>query len=46
MCVKFYSENLNSGIYPTYPTNTYTRRITITLKMHDSTYTNIKGTRK
>ena len=29
MCVKLLSENLNSDLYPSHPTSTYTYRVTI-----------------
>ena len=33
MCVKFISGDLNPSIYPLYPTNTYTYKVTIVLRI-------------
>ena len=33
MCVKFFLGDLNSGLYPSYPTSTYICRVTIALIM-------------
>ena len=34
MCVKFSPEDLNFGLCPPHPTNTYTCRVTIALRVH------------
>ena len=38
MCVKFPFGNLNHGLYPLYPTSTYTYGVTTTLRVHGGTW--------
>ena len=42
MCVKLPSEDLNSGLYPPYPTSIYTYRVTTTPRVRDGLMLSLK----